>query len=233
MTKETLFDLLKQNNISCSQEQLSLLMTFMEYTLSTNEKFNLTAITDREVFVEKMIFDSAIALKDLDLSNKTIIDIGTGAGYPGMVLSILEPKANVYLLDSTAKKIDYLVKFALQNNLEIHGINARAEDFSRTQREFFDYAVARAVAPLNILVEIIAPLLKVNGTFIAMKGSGYEQELNEASKALKKLNVHVDHIYEFELPESKEKRAIIYLVKDKETNKKYPRQYNEIKKQPL
>lgn len=232
MTKDTLFELLKLNDISCSEEQLNLLMTFMKSTLETNEKFNLTAITDRDVFVEKMIFDSAIVLKELDLANKSIIDIGTGAGYPGMVLRILEPNANVYLLDSTKKKIDYLKEFANANNLKITGISSRSEDYARNNREKFDYAIARAVASLNILLEIIVPLLKVGGTFIAMKGLGYEQEINDSKRALEKLNVHIDHIYEFDLPESKEKRAVIYLVKDKETNKKYPREYKEIKKQP-
>jgi len=233
MTKEMLFSLLKENEINCSEEQLDLLMTFMESTLSTNEKFNLTAITDRDVFLEKMIFDSAMALKELDIADKSIIDIGTGAGYPGMVIRILEPKADVYLLDSTKKKIDYLKEFAKDHSLKINGIDSRSEDYAKNNREKFDYAIARAVAPLNILLEIIIPLLKIGGTFIAMKGLGYENEINESKKAFDKLNIRIDHIFEFELPESKEKRAIIYLKKEKPTNKKYPREYKEIKKQPL
>ena len=105
-------ELLKQLNtyeIDCSEEQLDLLMLLMESTLSENEKFNLTAIKDRDQFVEKMIFDSAIGLRDLDLFNKSIIDVGTGAGFPGMVIRILAKNANVTLLDSTKKKIDYLI----------------------------------------------------------------------------------------------------------------------------
>ena len=224
---------LKEQDISCSNEQLSLLNLFMKSTLETNEKFNLTAITNEDEFVEKMIYDSALALHDLDLTNKSIIDVGTGAGFPGIVLKILEPNANVVLLDSTKKKIDHLLEFANENNIKVEGISARAEDYARNNREKFDYATARAVSQLNILLELIIPMLKVGGTFIAMKGQDYEEEINNSKEAIRRLNARISTIYEFELPESKEKRAIIHIVKDKETNKKYPRQYTDIKRQPL
>lgn len=220
-------------NIAVNDEQLNLLSSFMEETLSTNEKFNLTAIIDRDAFVEKMIFDSAMALRELDLADKSIIDIGTGAGYPGMVLRILAPSANVTLLDSTNKKIDYLANFAKNNNLKVNTICDRSEHYAKEHREKYDYAIARAVASLDVLLEIISPLLKVNGTLIAMKGADYEKEINNSINAFKKLNLKIDSIYEFELPESKEKRVLIYIRKVKETNKKYPREFNEIKRQPL
>ena len=229
-------ELLKELNeleINCSNEQLNLLETFMKVTLETNEKFNLTAITNPDDFVEKMIYDSALALHDLDLTNKSIIDVGTGAGFPGMVLKILEPKANVVLLDSTAKKINHLLGFAKEQNINVEGVAARAEDYARSNREKFDYATARAVSQLNILLELIIPMLKVGGTFIALKGQGYEDEINNSKEALRRLNCRIGQIYEFELPESHEKRAIIHIVKEKETNKKYPRQYTDIKRQPL
>ena len=229
-------ELLKELNeleINCSNEQLNLLETFMKVTLETNEKFNLTAITNPDDFVEKMIYDSALALHDLDLTNKSIIDVGTGAGFPGMVLKILEPKANVVLLDSTAKKINHLLGFAKEQNINVEGVAARAEDFARNNREKFDYATARAVSQLNILLELIIPMLKVGGAFIALKGQGYEDEINNSKEALRRLNCRIGQIYEFELPESHEKRAIIHIVKEKETNKKYPRQYTDIKRQPL
>ena len=229
-------ELLKELNeleINCSNEQLNLLETFMKVTLETNEKFNLTAITNPDDFVEKMIYDSALALHDLDLTNKSIIDVGTGAGFPGMVLKILEPKANVVLLDSTAKKINHLLGFAKEQNINVEGVASRAEDYARNNREKFDYATARAVSQLNILLELIIPMLKVGGTFIALKGQGYEDEINNSKEALRRLNCRIGQIYEFELPESHEKRAIIHIVKEKETNKKYPRQYTDIKRQPL
>lgn len=228
-----LFVSLNNQEISCSKEQLNLLETFMNVTLETNEKFNLTAITNPDDFVEKMIYDSALALYDLDLENKSIIDVGTGAGFPGMVIKILRPNANVTLLDSTAKKINHLLEFAKQQNIKVEGITNRAEDYARNNREKYDYATARAVSQLNILLELIIPMLKVGGSFIALKGQGYEEEINASKEALRRLNCRIGQIYEFELHESHEKRAIIHIVKDKETNKKYPRQYTDIKRQPL
>lgn len=224
---------LNQYEIACSDEQINLLDEFMNRTLETNEKFNLTAIKDKDQFVEKMIFDSALVLANADLANKKVIDIGTGAGYPGMVLKILEPDADMFLLDSTAKKINYLNEFSLEKDIPIHGVTARAEEYAKEHREEFDVATARAVASLNILLELIVPLLKVGGEFIAMKGAGYEKEINDSLNAFKKLNCYIEFVEEFTLPESQESRAIIHIVKEKPTPKKYPRMYNEIKRLPL
>lgn len=224
---------LNEEEIAVSPQQLQLLKDLMSSTLSANERFNLTAIKDEESFVEKMIFDSALGIKDLDLENKNVIDVGTGAGFPGMVIRILCPTAKVTLLDSTKKKTDHLKEFAKEHNLTINGISDRAEDYARKNTEQFDYAYARAVSGLSVLLEIIVPMLKVGGHLIALKGPGYEQEINDAKNAFKKLNCHIESIYETELPECKERRAILRIVKDKETNKKYPRQFNEIKKLPL
>ena len=233
MKIEELQQQLSPYDISCSEEQLLLLDKFMKSTLETNEKFNLTAITDSDQFVEKMIYDSALALYTVDLEGKTIIDVGTGAGFPGMILQILAPTCEMTLLDSTAKKVNHLIEFAKENNINVNGVSARVEDYAKENREKFDYACARAVAPLNILLEIITPLLKVGGTFLALKGQGFEDEISFSNEALRKLNCHVEKVLEFELPESLEKRYIIHVVKDKETNKKYPRQYTDIKRQPL
>ncbi len=233
MNKEQLLKELELEEISCSNEQADLLITFMNDTLEANEKFNLTAIKDKDAFVEKMIFDSSLAVKDLDLSNKSIIDVGTGAGYPGLVIKILCPSAQVTLLDSTSKKINHIKELSSKYNLSTDCVSARAEDYAKNNIEKFDYATARAVASLNILLELIIPMLKVGGTFIVLKGAGYEEEINSASKAFKTLSCHIDSIYECDLPVSKEKRAIIRIVKDKPTNKKYPREYNQIKRQPL
>ena len=224
---------LDNEEILYSEDQISLLKDLMISTLETNEKFNLTAIKDEESFVEKMIFDSALGIRDLDLEGKDVIDVGTGAGFPGMVIRILCPNAKVTLLDSTKKKIDYLKEFASNHSLKIEGVSDRAEDYARKNREKYDFVFARAVASLNILLELIIPLLKVGGEFVAMKGPGFEEEVNQSSKALKKLNCSIKSIYETELPECHEKRAIIRIIKNKETSKNYPRQYNDIKQQPL
>ncbi len=232
MNKEEFLSELSKRNIIVSEEQYQSLIELTDSTLEMNQKFNLTAIKDKDQFMEKMLFDSALALTDLDLNNKSIIDVGTGAGFPGMVIKILS-NGNVTLLDSTKKKIDYLNEYALNHHLDIKGVAARAEDFAHANIEKYDYAIARAVSQLNILLELIIPLLKVNGVFIAMKGPGYEEEINASKKAFEKLGCHLLKIIEDELPNSHEKRVLIYIQKDKTTNKKYPRMYQEIKKLPL
>lgn len=231
MNKERLQNELSTRGIILDEKKLNALFALMHSTLEMNEKFNLTAIKEEDAFIEKMIFDSAIALQELDLSDKKVIDVGTGAGFPGMVLYILNPEMHLILLDSTKKKIDYLDDYCHQNGYQVECLTGRAEELNR--REQYDYAFARAVAPLNILLEIITPLLKVGGTFIALKALGYEKELEDSQNALKKLGCHLEKIIEDQLPESLEKRVMIYIVKDKETQKKYPRQYSEIKKLPL
>ena len=233
MNKKTLLEELNKRDISCNEETAIKLEAFMKHILMWNEKFNLTAIKDEEAFMEKMIFDSAIGLTDLDLSNKKVLDIGTGAGFPGVVLYLLNPEMDITLLDSTAKKINLLKDYANENGYKYQTVVARAEEYAKDHREKYDYVFARAVAPLNILLELALPLLKVGGTFIALKGPGVEEEINQSQNALKKLNARVGKIIVDELPESLESRNIVYIIKDKETNKKYPRDYKDIKKLPL
>ena len=233
MTKELFLKELAKREISCTEEQFEKLSKFMDHVLYWNERFNLTAIKDEDVFMEKMVFDSALALTDLDLSNKKVLDVGTGAGFPGVVLYLLNPKANITLLDSTSKKIDLLQKYAEENDYKYDCVSTRVEDYAKSHREQYDYVFARAVAPLNVLLELCLPLLKVGGSFIALKGPGVEEEINASEKALKKLNGRIQKIIVDELPESNEVRNIVYIQKEKVTNHKYPRDYSEIKKLPL
>ena len=234
MTSEELRNLINQNIKTIDDKSMSLLESLIEITLEANEKFNLTAIKNKESFRELMVYDSLLPLKYVDLSNdKTLIDVGTGAGFPGLPLAICS-EAKYTLLDSTSKKIGHICcvidKFELKN---VEAITARAEDYSNKNREQFDYAIARAVAPLNILLELCVSFVKVGGTFIAMKGAKSDEELELAKSAIKKLDVEVVSVNEEELPISKEKRSIILFRKIKPTNKKYPRQFNEIKSKPL
>ena len=233
MNKENLIQELAKRDIQCSENQALELEKFMHHILSWNEKFNLTAIKDEESFMEKMIFDSAIGLTELDLTNKKVIDIGTGAGFPGVVLYLLNPKMDMTLLDSTNKKIELLKNYGLENHYSYKAVTARAEEYARLHREEYDFVFARAVAPLNILLELCTPLLKVGGSFIALKGPGLEEELNMSENALKKLNCHIHKVIVDTLPESGETRNIIYITKDKITNQKYPRDYNDIKAKTL
>lgn len=233
MNREQLSKYLSMYRVDFDEQKLDLLIEYMKYTLEENEKYNLTAITNEDEFVEKMIFDSALVLSEYDLSNASLIDVGTGSGYPGMVLKILCPSLNLSLIDSTAKKINFIKAFADKHSIKVNAIAGRSEDYCRSHREEFDYATARAVSALPVLIEIIAPLLKVGGQLLALKGLNYETEINSSKNAMDKLSMKVECIREFTLPECNEKRAIIHLRKTKETNKKYPRDYSDIKKRPL
>lgn len=233
MNKESLREFLLSRNIVLKENSFDDIHDFMSYTLKQNEKFNLTSITDESVFYEKMILDSLLGLYDLDLSHKKVIDIGTGAGYPGMVLYIANRNINMTLLDSTNKKIESLKEYCKANNFDVKTIFSRAESYAKEHIEDFDYAVARAVANLSILLELIIPILKVGGCFICYKGAGWQKEINEAKKAFEKLNCSIKKIYLETLPESKEERAILLIEKNKSTPKKFPRDYKVIKDKPL
>ena len=234
MTKEELKSLVNKNIKAVDDNSVSLLESLVDKTLEANEKFNLTAIKDKESFRELMVYDSLLPLKFVELSvNNSVLDVGTGAGFPGLPLAICS-NAKYTLLDSTSKKIRHICcvidEFKLKN---VTAISARAEDFASQNRERFDYVIARAVAPLNILLELCVPFVKVGGTFIALKGAKSDEELDLAKSAIKKLDIEVVSVNEEELPLSKEKRTIILFRKLKPTNKKYPRQFSEIKSKPL
>lgn len=224
---------LNRRFIPCSKEQLDLLWKFMHHVLETNEKFNLTAIKDEDAFVEKMIFDSAIFLNNQRYENMEVVDIGAGAGFPSMVIAILAPTLHVVALDSTSKKIDFINNFAKENNINVTGISVRAEEYANEHRDQYPIVTARAVASLRVLVELAMPMLQVGGYLIAMKGPDYQAEIRDAQGALAKLNCCVEHIYEDQLPESKEFRSFVYIKKMGPTPKKYPRSFGEIKNKPL
>lgn len=230
MNKEELKLHLEKLNVA---GKIDLLEKLQKDTLETNEKFNLTAIKDESKFRELMIYDSLLPLNLVDFSNKKVIDVGTGAGYPGLPLAIATT-GEFTLLDSTKKKIDHINEFVNINNIKnVKAINFRAEDYARTHRNEYDIAIARAVSSLNILLELIVPLIKVGGYFIAMKGSKGFEEIEDAKKAIKELDVEIVEIQEEELPESKEKRINILFQKKKETKSKYPRIYKDIVNKPL
>ena len=233
MNKESLLKELSLRGIELSKNQVDSLFNLMRTTLEANEKFNLTAITDEESFLEKMIFDSALVMVDNNFNGKKVLDFGTGAGFPGLVMYILNPEMDLTLLDSNSKKINYLSEYCQANNMNINCTSDRGENYSKNKVEEFDYVVARAVAPLNILLEVISQSVRVSGYLIAMKGLNYEQEINESKNALKRLGFEIEHIFEDNLPSNRDKRAIIYIKKIKTTPKKYPRDYSEIKRKPL
>lgn len=226
MTKQELVVELEKLNLDSSK--VDKLEEYMLATLKANESFNLTAIKDENKFRELMILDSAYPLKYFDFANKKVIDIGTGAGYPGMVLATLS-KGEFTLLDSTKKKIDFISNYATEHSyFNVNTVVDRAENYAKEHREEFDFAVARAVSDLKVLLELVLPLLKVGGYFIALKGLKGMDELKSSKQMLEKLGGEVYLTDEYELPESKEKRINIIIKKIKKTNLKYPRPYNEI-----
>ena len=233
MTKEELFLYVNRNISPLNEGQLEKLETLLQVTLSENKKFNLTAIKNEEDFRELMIYDSLVPLKYFDFEGKRILDVGTGGGFPGLPLAICS-NGNFVLLDSTQKKIDHINNFINDNHMaNAMAVSYRVEDFADYEREEFDYVIARAVAPLNIILELCLPLVKVGGTFIALKGSNAEEEIKQASHALKALNATIEEVREDELPVRKEKRVLIKVRKEKPTANKYPREYSEIKRKPL
>ena len=233
MNKINFLNELQKRNISVTPEQIDLLWEYMELVLKTNEQFNLTAIKDEETFVEKMLFDSALLLNNQNFENQTIVDIGTGAGFPSIVLAVLSPTAHIVAIDSTAKKINFINRFAEEKKLNVETVAMRVEDYAQDHREQYLLVTARAVASLRVLLELTVPMLKCGGVLIAMKGPGFDEEIKEASNALKKLKCEIAYIYEDELPESGETRSFVYVRKLGPTPKKYPRTFGEIKNQPL
>jgi 16S rRNA (guanine527-N7)-methyltransferase len=205
----------------------------MHRVLKTNESFNLTAIKDEDSFIEKMIFDSALLLSNQLYENETIVDIGTGAGFPSVVLAILSPLAHIIALDSTAKKIKFIDEFVKEKNLNLEAVSTRAEDYALEHREEYALVTARAVSSLRVLVELSAPMLRCGGHLIAMKGPDFENEIKDAESALKKLRCTIDYIYEDQLPVSLESRYFVYVKKLGPTPTKYPRSFGEIKNKPL
>lgn len=217
---------LKKLNINITELQLKQLERYYELLVEYNKVMNLTGITIKEEVYLKHFYDSLTIAKVIDLNNyQTLCDVGTGAGFPGLVLKILYPNLKVTLLDSLNKRLNFLNVVIKELNLkDIETVHTRAEEYNKQ----FDITVARAVAPLNILLEYCIPLTKVNGYFIAMKGKN-----EEANNALLKLDSEIIETNSFLLPIENSDRTIIKIKKLKETNKKFPRKYSEIKKNPL
>ncbi len=221
-----------EHQIQLTEKQLAQLDKYADLLIQWNKKFNLTAITDKEDIYVKHFLDCLLLGKLFNPSNN-LIDVGTGAGFPGLVLKIYNPDLEVCLLEPNNKKVSFLNKVISTLELEKVSVsNQRAEDFVKENFERFEFATARAVATLNILSELCLPLVKVGGHFLAMKGpKGYE-ELKQAEKAIAILGAQVHHISEFNL-DLNNQRLIIDLKKINHTPAKYPRNYGQIKKKPL
>ena len=208
---------------------------YMELLREWNERMNLTAITDEEGILVKHFFDSC-SISDFVGNNSKIIDVGTGAGFPGLPLKIVNDTLNLTLVDSLNKRIKFLNevknKLGLKNVETVHG---RAEDvgIDNKYREKYDFAVSRAVAELRILVEYLLPLVKVGGKVIAMKGPNIDEEVENSKKAVKLLGGEIERIESFRLGNTDNERTIIIIKKIKNTESKYPRKAGIPRKNPL
>ena len=233
MNKQKFIDELLKLNIEISDIQLEKLEKYYEILERENKLYNLTAITEKESVFLKHFYDSLTIVKIIDLNNESLCDLGTGAGFPGMVLKIIFPNLKVTLIDATLKKCNFLEKVIKELKLEnIKVINARVEEYAKIEREKYDIVTARAVAPLKHLLEYGIPLLKVNGTFVAMKGN-INEELNGIENYENKLKIKQNKRIDFQLPIENSNRTLISFIKLEVTNNKYPRKYNEIKKKSL
>lgn len=239
MEKEKFIDEIKcyskEISIELSEEQIEKFYSYMKLLLEWNEKINLTAITDEKEIILKHFIDSLTINKYID-SGERIVDVGTGAGFPGIPLKILREDVEIVLVDSLNKRINFLNEVIEKLKLtNIRTIHARAEEFGRMKeyREKFDKSTSRAVANLATLSEYLIPLVKVKGKCICMKGAEIKEELNESEKAIKTLGGKVEKVESFNLPQSDFSRNIIIIEKVKNTDKKYPRKPGTPSKEPI
>lgn len=231
MNIETFIKEVEKLNISITKENLASLAKYKDLLVEYNKKFNLTAIKSDEEIYLKHFYDSLTLIKAYSLNgNLKLLDIGTGAGFPGIVLKIFYPDLELTLLDSNHKKIAFLEVVIKELNLKnVTCINSRAENLPKTYREYFDIITSRAVAHLRILLELSIPYLKVGGKLIAMKGLS-EEEIKESAKILEKLDSTIVDTIKFNLPIEGSNRSLVIVQKNKKTNEIYPRSYDKIVK---
>ena len=231
MNKKEFFEELEKLGITLTSDQINKLAKFYQLLVTWNEKINLTTIIKEEEVYLKHFYDSLTLIKVVDLRQPlTVLDVGTGAGFPGIVLKIVFPNLKITLLDSLTKRINYLNEVIKELDLhDIETVCSRCEDYTKINREKYDLVVARAVSHLKILSEMIIPTVKVNGYFIAMKAN-LNDELEKTLPMLKKLNGEVKEIKEFTLPRENSKRTLVVIQKNAKTPLLYPRKYSEIKK---
>ena len=231
MNIELFIEETKKLGIYITQEQLEKLNKYYEMLIEWNNKINLTRIVEKDEVYLKHFYDSLTLKKVVNLEEKyNICDIGTGAGFPGIVLKIVFPNLKITLVDSLNKRINFLNEVIKELGItNIETIHTRAEDYAKTTREKYDIVTSRAVANLKVLSELCIPLVKVNGYFIPMKAN-IEEELQQGEKMIKELGGEIEKIETFYLPIENSIRNIIVIQKKEKTKEKYPRRMDVIKK---
>jgi len=222
---------LQKTGRTLSERQLEQFAEFGRLLVEKNQVMNLTAITEPTAVAQLHFLDSLAVLDAADCKGKTIIDVGCGAGFPGVPVAIGEPTAKVTLLDSLQKRMNWLNEILPALGIEATVVAARAEEYVAQHREQYDLATSRAVARLNILCELCLPYVKVGGKFLALKGAMTHEEVDEAKKAIAALGGKVADIFEY--PVADAMHRIVVIEKIKPTPKQYPRKFAKIKQSPL
>jgi 16S rRNA (guanine527-N7)-methyltransferase len=233
--REYLSDGLKKIGLKLDDEKLDLLIKYGELLIETNKHTNLTAIRDEKTMYEKHFLDSLLLQQKLPKGVTKAMDIGTGAGFPGMVLAIVNPHINFTLMDSVSKKTKFLEMVAEELELEnVEVVNMRAEDYIKLEgkRETYDLGLCRGVSKFNVILEYMIPFLKVDSLFLAQK-MDYQEELEYSKNAFEILNSEIQKVYELKLPFCEDARYIFEIKKISETDTKYPRRAGIPLKRPL
>ncbi|MBR4350796.1 MAG: 16S rRNA (guanine(527)-N(7))-methyltransferase RsmG [Bacilli bacterium] len=234
MTIDKLKELLSEIGITLTKKQGKQLHKYYDLVIEANEHVNLTRITEKDDFYLKHFYDSLTLIKAIDLNQEmSVLDFGTGAGFPGIVLKICFPNLNITLVDALEKRCNFLKKVIEELELtDIEVIHTRGEDYAKRHREKYDLVVSRAVANLNTLVEICLPMVKVNGYFVAMKGNA-EDEVKSSMKAIELLESRLEDVISFNLPIEDSVRNLVKIKKLGKNKRIYPRNFDQIKKRPL
>ena len=229
--RQTLLAGLPAYSVTLSDGQIDALCRFGEALIEKNAVMNLTAITEPSAVAQLHFLDCIALLNAADFHGKRVIDVGCGAGFPGVPLKIAEPSIRLTLLDSLAKRMNWLSETLPALGVDAEIITARAEEFAAQRREQYDLATSRAVARLNVLAELCLPYVRVGGKFLAMKGALAQEEVEEARRGIERLGGHVLRIFEYPVADAVHKAVVIEKLRP--TPPQYPRAFAKIKKSPL
>jgi len=221
--------LLRNLDLTLSERQIEQFERYFTILIDSNSKLNLTSITEKDEVFTKHFYDSLCLIKAYPMTNQTILDVGSGAGFPSIPLKIVYPNLQVTILDALHKRIKFLEHLTTELGLDVELIHGRAEEY--TMKNHYDLVTARAVANLRILSELCIPFVRPEGYFLGMKGPSYEEELEQSGNTITLLGGKLEKVVKYEIEEYN--RTIIVVKKQNNTNIKYPRKYNKIKSKPL